>query len=227
MPIRLADWAPERENKRKTFSLFILILLPGDAERLFRKVSQDVKGQLWLYLVFRLFDKFSLSTGAGKTFLLSVYFSKAFSNPKCFIVGCCGVWYFAKGTTRQWHSPVDKVYPYFGSEKGDFYVGKVSRSKSQELIVSGGRRRCWNSLMDFVQSLLERTSCLPSGWWWLDQVVRKIELNFEVFARTSNTNSNLLYALKLNANCFCKYEARYSERTGYKKLRTDWLQFQV
>lgn len=92
MPIRLANWVQKGEDKRKTFSLFILILLYGDAERLFQKLSQDVLGATLALFVFRLVNKFShLDWRRKNTFLLSVYFSKAFSNPKCFIVGCCGV----------------------------------------------------------------------------------------------------------------------------------------
>lgn len=58
MPIRLANWVQKGENKRKTFSLFILVLLYGDAERLLRKDSQDVMGLTSALFVFRLVNKF-------------------------------------------------------------------------------------------------------------------------------------------------------------------------
>lgn len=125
MPIRLANWVQKGENKRKTFSLFIFILLYGDAERLLRKVSQDVLGPTLALFVFRLVDKFShLDWRRKNTFLLSVYFSKAFSNPKCFIVGCCG-------SDTLWKVQRDNDIPQLTKfiralvrRKSIFYVGK-------------------------------------------------------------------------------------------------------
>lgn len=126
MPIRLANWVQKGENKRKTFFvIYSHFIVRWCGKVVSKSLARRFGGNFSLF-VFRLVDKFShLDCRWKNTFLLSVYFSKAFSNPKCFIVGCCGV------SDTLWKVQRDNDIPQMTKfiralvrRKSIFYVGK-------------------------------------------------------------------------------------------------------